>query len=127
MNKTPDPWRPAYHYRSPKRNLALALFLAAAILALLLALPGCGNVYLSGEAMTAAETSALDAYEAAARAREAGPTIPAFVEGYLYHNFIQWQSFVRAAKNDIKWGPNLTAPGTIIPAPGTPTTSEAKP
>jgi len=83
------------------------------VLALLLAMfaGGCGNVYLTGEALTAAETSALDAYNAQTRAVTGGPTSqpaePAWVRSYLAENFKQWRSFVRAAKRDLNWGPKL--------------------
>ena len=69
-------------------------------------LAGCGNVYLRGDAMTAAETSAMDAYQAVQRA-EQEPASPAWETAYLAENFKQWRFFVRAAKKDEAWGPKL--------------------
>ena len=81
---------------------------------------GCGSVYLRGDALTAAETSAMDAYGAAQRAgaRTAGvppalpeagetPAAPPWLKGYLVENFKQWRSFVRSARKDLSWGPKL--------------------
>lgn len=69
----------------------------------LLALCGCGNVYLRGEALTAAETSAMHAWAAANRAEPE----PAWQRAYLAENAKQWRSFVRAARKDADWGPKL--------------------
>ena len=69
---------------------------------------GCGNVYLRGEALTAAEISAMDAYQAAQRA-SAEPATPAWQRAYLEENFKQWRLFVRAAHKDEAWGPTLEA------------------
>ena len=94
---------------------------------------GCGNVYLQGDALTAAETSALDAYQAVQRAGtgntgvspviangmgvqpvEVGtsqpassPAVPQWLSTYLTENFKQWRSFVRSARKDLAWGPKL--------------------
>jgi hypothetical protein len=67
---------------------------------------GCGNVYLKGDAMTAAETSALDAANAANRAATQ-PASPDWQKQYLSENAKQWRFFVRSAKKDDAWGPKL--------------------
>jgi len=67
---------------------------ALAVLAVL-CLAGCGNVYLRGEALTAAETSAMDALQAAQRAG-AEPATPAWEKAYLEENFKQWRFLVRS-------------------------------
>jgi len=64
---------------------------------------GCGNVYLAGDALTAAECSAANAYGAAQRATAPG-AVP-----YLTENYVQWRYFVRAARKDATWGPTLPA------------------
>lgn len=73
------------------------------MLLMLVMFSGCGNVYLRGEAMTAAELSTLDAYQATQRATEA----PTWLQAYLEENFKQWRFFVRAAKKNLEWGPKL--------------------
>ena len=70
---------------------------------------GCGNVQLRGEALTAAETSAMDAFQAARRAE----TEPAWQKAYLEENFKQWRSFVRSARKDETWGPALPAESAV--------------
>jgi hypothetical protein len=80
--------------------IALALLLALSTVA------GCGNVYLKGDALTAAETSTLDAYQATQRA-DAEPNTPAWEKAYLTENFKQWRYFVRSARKDLVWGPKL--------------------
>ena len=80
-----------------------------AILVLISALAGCGNVYLQGEALTAAETSALDARQAAMRAN-ADPAAPEWIRYYLEENYHQWRFFVRAAKKNDQWGPEIMIP-----------------
>ena len=87
-----------------KRRIATWIVLAGAMLCL----AGCGNVYLRGEALTAAETSAMDAFQAAQRA-SAEPATPMWQRAYLAENFKQWRFFVRAARKDEAWGPNLEA------------------
>jgi hypothetical protein len=67
---------------------------------------GCGNVYLKGDAATAAETSAMDAYQAAQRA-DADPATPGWEKAYLTENFKQWRFFVQSARKDLAWGPKL--------------------
>jgi len=67
---------------------------------------GCGNVYLRGEAATAAETSTMDAYLASQKA-SADACTPAWGKAYLEENFRQWRHFVRAARKDANWGPKL--------------------
>jgi len=79
----------------------VVLVLMAALAAALL--NGCGNVSLRGEGLTAAETSAIHAYEAACRAEAE----PSWQRVYLLENFKQWRSFVRSARNDPSWGPVL--------------------
>ena len=85
------------------------------VLVLLLALcsvAGCGNVYLRGDAATAAETSALYAYEAVQRAA-ADPNTPGWQRAYLVENFKQWRFFVQAARKDLSWGPKLPAESAV--------------
>ena len=87
-------------------------------LLVMLCLTGCGNVYLRGEALTAAETSALDAYGALQRvdpcpscvdpaAATTQPAVEPWVKAYLTENFKQWRFFVRSARKDLTWGPKL--------------------
>ena len=84
-----------------KRLLTICVLVIA-----LLCVTGCGNVYLRGEAITAAETSAIDAYQATIRAA-AEPTTAEWLRAYLDENFKQWRFFVRSAHNDEAWGPKL--------------------
>ena len=86
---------------------------APAVLAVL-CLAGCGNVYLRGEALTAAETSAMDAWQAAQRGA-AEPATPAWEKAYLEENFKQWRFFVRSARKDEAWGPKLPAESAVAP------------
>ena len=81
------------------------LVLVAMVLAMA-CLAGCGNVYLTGEAMTAAETSALDSYNACERGFN-DPNLPLWTKAYLGENAGQWRSFVRSAKKDENWGPKV--------------------
>jgi hypothetical protein len=74
--------------------------------AVVIGLAGCGNVYLKGDGLTAAETSALDAYQAVQRA-EKEPVTPDWERAYLTENFKQWRFFVRSARKDLAWGPKL--------------------
>ena len=78
-------------------------------------LPGCGNVTLKGESMTAAEISTLDAFNASQRAG-ADPNIPHWTQVYLDENFKQWRCFVWSAKKDVTWGPKLPSEKTEAPA-----------
>lgn len=80
--------------------------LIGVVLVLLVLLGGCGNVYLGGEALTAAETSTLDAFQAVQRA-QADPGTVAWEHSYLAENFKQWRFFVRSARKDLGWGPKL--------------------
>lgn len=82
------------------------IVLTLVVLVFLLAVPGCGNVYLKGDALTAAETSTIDAYQASQRAT-AEPATPAWEKAYLEENFKQWRLFVRSARKDLTWGPKL--------------------
>ena len=86
-----------------KRCTWMAVLVLAAVI---LMVAGCGNVYLKGEALTAAETSTLDAYQAMQRA-DAEPATPVWEKGYLTENFKQWRCFVRSARKDLVWGPKL--------------------
>ena len=81
-------------------------YLAAvcAVIVLAMAIGGCGNVYLQGDGLTAAETSTLDAYQAVQRA---DANTPAWQKAYLAENFRQWRYFVRSARKDLVWGPKL--------------------
>ena len=83
----------------------LAIVIAVLVV---LGLAGCGNVYLRGEALTAAETSTMDAFQAAQRAT-AEPATPTWEKAYLEENFKQWRFFVRSARKDLTWGPTLEA------------------
>lgn len=76
------------------------------VLAVTLTLAGCGNVYLKGEANIAAETSAMDAYNAVNRATTQ-PASGWTERAYLTENFLQWRDLVRAARKDAAWGPKL--------------------
>ena len=76
------------------------------VVLLTICLAGCGNVYLTGEALTAAENSALDAYNACQRGFN-DPNLPLWTKAYLGENAGQWRSFVRAAKKDDAWGPKV--------------------
>ena len=73
---------------------------------------GCASVQLRGDALTAAETSTLDAYQAvhrsgAVESMRAGKQLT-WEQSYLKANFEQWRSFVRAARKDLSWGPRLS-------------------
>ena len=83
------------------------LLICMAVL-VVLCLTGCGNVYLRGEALTAAETSAMDAWQAVQRADKEAAT-PEWQKAYLAENFKQWRFFVRSARKDETWGPKLEA------------------
>jgi hypothetical protein len=74
-------------------------------------------VYLRGEALTAAETSTMDAWQAIQRVAQPpsagledsppGAAVPQWLEAYLEENFKQWRFFVRSANKDPNWGPKL--------------------
>lgn len=83
-----------------KNGIVVVICLVAFMMA------GCGNVSLSGEALTAAQQSTMDAYQAVQRA-DADPATPAWQKAYLSENFLQWRSFVRSAHKDMNWGPKL--------------------
>lgn len=80
------------------------LIFSVCLLAVCLA--GCGNVQLKGEALTAAETSTVDAYNALQRATTQ-PDSGWIERAYLEENFRQWRWFVRSARKDTTWGPKL--------------------
>jgi len=86
-----------------KRSVILVALVLAPALCLV---AGCGNVYLRGEAATAAETSALHAFEAVQRAG-ADANTPGWEKAYLTENFKQWRFFVQSARKDLSWGPKL--------------------
>ena len=72
---------------------------------------GCGNVSLRGDALTAAEVSVMDAYQAvhrsgAVEAQRSGKTLT-WEQAYFCENFRQWRFFVRSARADLTWGPTL--------------------
>jgi hypothetical protein len=89
-----------------RNDLIAALLLA--LLATTTLVAGCGNVSLRGDAMTAAQQSTMDAYQAVLRSGDPA-TQPASgtIKSYLTENFKQWRSFVRSAKADLTWGPKL--------------------
>ena len=76
------------------------------LMAMVIFVAGCGNVSLQGEALTAAETSTMDAYQAVQRA-QADPAMPSWETAYLQENFKQWRFFVRSVRKDLTWGPKL--------------------
>ncbi len=80
--------------------------------AVVIGLAGCGNVYLQGDGLTAAETSALDAFQAVQRA-DADASTPAWERTYLTENYKQWRFFVRSARKDLAWGPKLPAESAV--------------
>jgi len=82
------------------------LLYTLSLVILLLCLTGCGNVTLRGEAMIAAEGSAMMAYQAAQRA-DVDITVPSWDKEYLLENYKQWRYFVQSAKKDLTWGPKL--------------------
>ena len=82
-----------------------AMVLSVVVLAVCL-LAGCGNVYLAGDAMTAAECSSLDAADFSQRVQADGNASP-LVRNYAVENAWQWRCFVRSAKKDQSWGPKL--------------------
>ena len=88
------------------------------IVALVASAAGCGNVNVSGQAATALEASALDAYQAYIRAAKPAaappatrpadePIAPLWMQAYLGENYLQWRWFVRANRRDLTWGPKL--------------------
>jgi hypothetical protein len=91
---------------SGRKMLMLAVLLAALACAALGG-AGCGNVYLHGDAATAAEQSTLDAYQAVQRSGAAAASQPSWDQAYLTENFKQWRFFVRSARKDLTWGPKL--------------------
>ncbi|MCY2930414.1 MAG: hypothetical protein NTV86_13120 [Planctomycetota bacterium] len=84
----------------------IVLLCSLLVLLAALSVAGCGNVYVQGEARTAVETSALDAYLASQKA-SADACTPAWGKAYLEENFRQWRYFARAARKDANWGPKL--------------------
>ena len=76
------------------------------VLSVVLACAGCGNVTLKGDALTAAENSTMDAYQAVQRAN-IDPATPAWEKAYLCENFKQWRFYVQSARKDLSWGPKL--------------------
>ena len=95
----------------------MVLILVACGLCLVAYLPGCGNVSLQGEAMTAAQQSSQDAATAVQRAN-ADPATPAWVRAYLLEDAKQWRSYVRSANKQANWGPALPGDPATQPAGG---------
>ena len=95
------------------RNAWMWLMLVLVVIGL----AGCGNVTLKGEAMTSAEISTLDAFNASQRAG-ADPNIPHWAQVYLDENFKQWRCFVWSAKKDVTWGPKLPEEKTPVTKAG---------
>jgi hypothetical protein len=89
------------------RKLLMMAVLLAALACVALGGAGCGNVYLQGDAATAAETSTLDAYQAAQRSGATTTSQPSWEQSYFVENFKQWRFFVRSARKDLSWGPKL--------------------
>ena len=87
------------------KRATILVLVVLGILAVLV-MPGCGNVELRGESLTAAEVSTVDALSAANRLRPDANT-PQWVKVYLDENFKQWRCFVRSARKDEAWGPKL--------------------
>ena len=78
--------------------MVLLVFLTVCLLA------GCGNVYLQGDAMTAAQSSTMDAYGFYQRVD--GNSQP-LAKAYALENATQWRWFVRSALKSTTWGPAL--------------------
>ena len=87
-------------------NRLSAIVLMLGLSCVVLGVTGCGNVSLSGDALTAAQQSTMDAYQAVQRA-DAEPATPSWEKAYLTENFLQWRFFVRSARKDLNWGPRL--------------------
>ena len=87
-------------------NRLSAIVLMLGLSCVVLGVTGCGNVSLSGDALTAAQQSTMDAYQAAQRG-DADPATPGWQKAYLSENFLQWRFFVRSAHKDMNWGPKL--------------------
>lgn len=101
-----------------KRARILTLVVLGVLAAFfVICMPGCGNVELRGEAMTSAEVSTLDAFNASQRSA-ADPNIPNWTKVYLGENFKQWRCFVWSAKKDSTWGPKLPSEQPAPPATG---------
>jgi predicted aminopeptidase len=98
-----------------KRRIVTLMLLVALSCVAVLGVAGCGNVYLSGDGLTAAQQSTMDAYQAVQRA-DADPATPATLRVYLSENFKQWRFFVRSAVKDLNWGPKLPGESTTQPA-----------
>lgn len=79
---------------------------AVVLIVAVVCIAGCGNVYLQSDAMTACQTSAMDAYSASQRA-SAEANLPSWENAYLQENYKQWRSFVRSATKDANWGQTL--------------------
>ena len=75
-------------------------------LGMLVTVAGCGNVSVQGDAMTALETSTLDAFGFLERV-QADPNARSLYRCYATENFVQWRWFARSAKKDMNWGPKL--------------------
>lgn len=96
--------------QSQSQSLFVMVLLAALSCTAVLGVAGCGNVTLKGEALTAAESSAMDAYQAKLRT-DAEPAVPDWLKAYQAENYRQWRFFVRSARKDLAWGPKLPDEG----------------
>lgn len=99
------------------KRATILILVVLGVLAILV-MPGCGNVQLKGESLTAAEVSTVDALNAANRLRPDANT-PQWAKVYLDENFKQWRCFVRSARKDLDWGPKLPDEQTTPPAGNT--------
>ena len=89
-----------------RRDNRMPLLWLCVLCVVIVSITGCGNVYLKGDALTAAETSTMDAYQAADRSAK-DPNVPPWLTIYQQENFKQWRFFVRSANKDPNWGPKI--------------------
>ena len=108
LSRNGQPGKDAGHRQQEGANMKRAMILTLVVMGVLavLCLPGCGNVTLKGEALTAAQVSTNDAYTAYMKS-EADPNMPGWSKAYLHENVIQWRDYVRSAVKDEAWGPKL--------------------
>ena len=93
-----------------RKAMLVVLLLASVVM-----LAGCGNVSITGDALTAAQQSTMDAYQAAQRSGATTSTQPSWEQSYLTENFLQWRFFVRSAVKDTTWGPKLPSEASTQP------------
>jgi hypothetical protein len=74
---------------------------------------GCGNVSVQGDAMTALESSTMDAFGYLERVQVDANASP-LTRGYAEENFVQWRWFARSAKKDLNWGPKLPSEANTV-------------